>query len=164
MIWTLILRFTIADIRSALFIFPRLSKANIAFRKVKKVCQQRRAFCSGVNARLRLTTMSMCKIFHTAGQMGSLCAYSVCWVEGCRLTGRRCALIHCHRPDLLDYDKLNKQDRHGNTELAFQIAADHLGIPVCLTLLCFSPPTECTLSASSKSKIFATPTGRTNAV
>ena len=60
---------------------------------------------------------------------------------------RRCALIHCHRPDLLDYDKLDKArcmidwpfmvlitrpqaDRHENTRLALQVAAEHLGIPV----------------------------------
>lgn len=43
----------------------------------------------------------------------------------------RCALIHCHRPDLMDYHKLDKTDRQGNTKLAFMIAAEHLNIPVC---------------------------------
>ncbi|CAG8834587.1 4663_t:CDS:2, partial [Racocetra persica] len=39
-----------------------------------------------------------------------------------------CALIHRHRPDLLDYDSLNKADRHTNTALAFEVAATKLGI------------------------------------
>ncbi|CAG8835820.1 10610_t:CDS:2, partial [Cetraspora pellucida] len=39
-----------------------------------------------------------------------------------------CALIHRHRPDLLNYDELNKSDRHGNTALAFEVAEKHLGI------------------------------------
>lgn len=83
--------------------------------------------------------------------MGSLCMYFVSFeslyarppTEFCC----RCALIHCHRPDLLDYDKLDKAchafvhhiiflitflqaNRHENTRLAFQVAAEHLGIPV----------------------------------
>jgi hypothetical protein len=33
---------------------------------------------------------------------------------------------------LINYHELDKADRHGNTHLAFQIAADHLGIPQLL--------------------------------
>ncbi|ORX34112.1 calponin homology domain-containing protein [Kockovaella imperatae] len=40
-----------------------------------------------------------------------------------------CALIHRHRPDLLDWHALNKSDRRGNTELAFRVAEQSLGIP-----------------------------------
>ncbi|KAI9058116.1 actinin-like protein [Trametes sanguinea] len=54
--------------------------------------------------------------------------FSLSWSDGLAL----CALIHCHRPDLIDYDKLDKTDRHGNTRLAFQIAQEHLGIPQLL--------------------------------
>ncbi|KAG5719277.1 Alpha-actinin-like protein 1 [Termitomyces sp. T112] len=75
MIWTLILRFTIADISE-----------------------------EGLSAK-------------EAGRMDLLCS---------------CALIHRHRPDLLDYDKLVKTDRRGNTILAFTIAAEHLNIPQLL--------------------------------
>lgn len=40
-----------------------------------------------------------------------------------------CALIHRHRPDLLDYLNLNKSDAKTNMNLAFDIAEEHLGIP-----------------------------------
>lgn len=40
-----------------------------------------------------------------------------------------CALIHRHRPDLLDYDKLHKGDPIHNLNLAFDIAEKHLDIP-----------------------------------
>jgi hypothetical protein len=40
-----------------------------------------------------------------------------------------CALIHRHRPDLIDYDKLSKDDPIGNLNLAFDIAEKYLDIP-----------------------------------
>ncbi|RSH86253.1 uncharacterized protein EHS24_004491 [Apiotrichum porosum] len=40
-----------------------------------------------------------------------------------------CALIHRHRPELIDYDSLDKSDRRGNTALAFKVAEESLGIP-----------------------------------
>uniref|UniRef100_A0A8C1FID5 Actinin, alpha 2b n=1 Tax=Cyprinus carpio carpio TaxID=630221 RepID=A0A8C1FID5_CYPCA len=43
-----------------------------------------------------------------------------------------CALIHRHRPDLIDYAKLNKDDPLGNLNLAFDIAEKHLDIPKML--------------------------------
>lgn len=46
------------------------------------------------------------------------------WQDGLAL----CALIHHHRPDLLDFDPLNKADKHKNLQLAFDIAEQHLGI------------------------------------
>jgi hypothetical protein len=46
-----------------------------------------------------------------------------------------CALIHRHRPELLDWDKLDKTDKRTNTELAFRVAEQSLGIPVSLLLL-----------------------------
>lgn len=41
----------------------------------------------------------------------------------------RCALIHRHRPDLVPWEKLDKADAHGCTELAFRVAEQSLGIP-----------------------------------
>ncbi|KAJ2311209.1 alpha-actinin [Coemansia sp. RSA 2610] len=40
-----------------------------------------------------------------------------------------CALIHRHRPDLLDYHALDPRDARGNTARAFDVAERHLGIP-----------------------------------
>ena len=45
---------------------------------------------------------------------------------------RSCALIHRHRPDLLDWDKLDKSDPRVCTRLAFTIAQQHLNIPQLL--------------------------------
>jgi len=39
-----------------------------------------------------------------------------------------CALIHRHRPDLLDYNQLDKANAEHNLELAFSVAEKHLGI------------------------------------
>jgi hypothetical protein len=41
-------------------------------------------------------------------------------------------LIHRHRPDLIDYHNLDKNDKRGNMNLAFDIAAKSLNIPKLL--------------------------------
>lgn len=43
-----------------------------------------------------------------------------------------CALIHRHRPDLLDFASLNPADKAGNLQLAFDVAARDLDIPKML--------------------------------
>jgi Ca2+-binding EF-hand superfamily protein len=40
-----------------------------------------------------------------------------------------CALLDIHRPDLMDYDSLDKSDHRGNMQLAFDIASKEIGIP-----------------------------------
>ncbi|GAW06497.1 actinin-like protein [Lentinula edodes] len=97
MIWTLILRFTIADISE-----------------------------EGLSAKEGL--LLWCQRKTEPYKEVDVQDFSTSWSDGLAL----CALIHCHRPDLLDYDKLDKTDRHGNTRLAFQIAAEHLNIPQLL--------------------------------
>jgi len=97
MIWTLVLRFTIADINE-----------------------------EGLSAKEGL--LLWCQRKTSPYKEVDVKDFSLSWSDGLAL----CALIHCHRPELLDYDKLDKNDRHGNTQLAFDVAREHLGIPQLL--------------------------------
>lgn len=40
-----------------------------------------------------------------------------------------CALLDIHRPDLIDFEKLDKRDHRGNMQLAFGLATKEIGIP-----------------------------------
>ena len=54
--------------------------------------------------------------------------FHMSWKDGLAF----CALIHRHRPDLLDYSQLRKDDPLHNLNLAFEIAEKHLDIPKML--------------------------------
>jgi len=51
--------------------------------------------------------------------------FNTSWKDGLAF----CALIHRHRPDLLDYNRLTKDHPLDNLNLAFDIAEKHLNIP-----------------------------------
>ncbi|KAI9824751.1 MAG: hypothetical protein M1832_001578 [Thelocarpon impressellum] len=51
--------------------------------------------------------------------------FSGSWNDGLAF----CALLDIHRPDLIDFNELDKSDHRGNMQRAFQIAADEIGIP-----------------------------------
>ncbi len=95
MIWTLILRFTIADI----------SEEGVTAKEGLLLWCQRKtaAYAPLVDVR----------------------DFSASFRSGLAL----CALLHRHRPDLLDWDALPHGDAHACTRLAFALAAEHLGIP-----------------------------------
>ncbi|KAF5130081.1 Alpha-actinin-like protein 1 [Metarhizium anisopliae] len=51
--------------------------------------------------------------------------FSASWNDGLAF----CALLDIHRPDLIDFDSLDKHDHRGNMQLAFDIAHEEIGIP-----------------------------------
>lgn len=51
--------------------------------------------------------------------------FHMSWKDGLAF----CALIHRHRPELIDYEKLSKEDPRTNLETAFNVAEKHLDIP-----------------------------------
>uniref|UniRef100_A0A8C6USR1 Spectrin beta chain n=1 Tax=Neogobius melanostomus TaxID=47308 RepID=A0A8C6USR1_9GOBI len=50
--------------------------------------------------------------------------FSTSWRDGMAFN----ALIHKHRPDLIDFDKLKKSNAHYNLQNAFNLAEQHLGL------------------------------------
>ncbi|GAA5865515.1 hypothetical protein JCM1840_001425 [Sporobolomyces johnsonii] len=101
MIWSLVLRFSIADINE---------EGSHAKEGLLLWCQRKTAPYEEVDVK----------------------DFTRSWQDGLAF----CALIHRHRPDLLDYDSLPKDASHAsaasNLARAFKIADEHLGIPQLL--------------------------------
>ncbi|GAA5930125.1 uncharacterized protein JCM15063_004723 [Sporobolomyces koalae] len=98
MIWSLVLRFSIADINE---------EGSHAKEGLLLWCQRKTADYEQVDVK----------------------DFARSWMDGLAF----CALIHRHRPDLLEYDSLPKDSllasSTANLSLAFEIAEQHLGIP-----------------------------------
>jgi Ca2+-binding EF-hand superfamily protein len=71
----------------------------------------------------------MLEILAAVGMTDWLCECKEGLDMGFALTWNSCALLDIHRPDLIDYDSLDKSDHRGNMALAFDIAAKEIGIP-----------------------------------
>ncbi|KAJ3610274.1 hypothetical protein NHX12_022367 [Muraenolepis orangiensis] len=99
LIWTIILRFQIQDIRVE-------TEDNKEKRSAKDAlllwCQMKSAGYPNVN-------------IHN---------FTTSWRDGMAFN----ALIHKHRPDLIDFDRLKKSNAHHNLQNAFNLAEQHLGI------------------------------------
>uniref|UniRef100_A0A1A7Y081 Spectrin beta chain n=1 Tax=Iconisemion striatum TaxID=60296 RepID=A0A1A7Y081_9TELE len=99
LIWTIILRFQIQDISVE-------TEDNKEKRSAKDAlllwCQMKTAGYSNVN-------------IHN---------FTTSWRDGMAFN----ALIHKHRPDLIDFDKLKKSNAHYNLQNAFNMAENHLGL------------------------------------
>uniref|UniRef100_A0A8C2BKM0 F-actin monooxygenase n=1 Tax=Cyprinus carpio TaxID=7962 RepID=A0A8C2BKM0_CYPCA len=66
----------------------------------------------------------------TEGYRGvSVSDLTTCWKSGLAL----CALIHCYRPDLIDFDSLDEKDVEKNNQLAFDVAEKEFGISPIMT-------------------------------
>ncbi|KAL7748857.1 alpha-actinin [Sorochytrium milnesiophthora] len=98
MIWTIILRFTIADI----------SEEGLTAKEGLLLWCQRKTAPYAPDVQVKDFTFS--------------------WQDGLAF----CALIHRHRPDLIDFHSLNKSAKHENMALAFDVAQQHLHIPKLL--------------------------------
>uniref|UniRef100_A0A8C5BCY3 Spectrin beta chain n=1 Tax=Gadus morhua TaxID=8049 RepID=A0A8C5BCY3_GADMO len=99
LIWTIILRFQIQDISVE-------TEDNKEKRSAKDAlllwCQMKSAGYPNVN-------------IHN---------FTTSWRDGMAFN----ALIHKHRPDLIDFDRLKKSNAHHNLQNAFNLAEQHLGI------------------------------------
>ncbi|KAL6631173.1 calponin homology domain-containing protein [Neocallimastix sp. 'constans'] len=98
LIWTIILRFTIAEISE-----------------------------EGLNAKEGLLLWCQRQTADYKPEV-NVKDFTFSWKDGLAL----CALIHHNRPDLLDYNSLDKSDAKGNLTKAFEVAEKELNIPKLL--------------------------------
>ncbi|KAL5008184.1 hypothetical protein ScPMuIL_013765 [Solemya velum] len=106
LIWTIILRFQIQEIEIEVDDEDEKGEKRSAKDALLLWCQRKTAGYPGVEI----------KNFTTS------------WRNGLGFN----ALIHAHRPDLIDYERLEPTNNIGNLNNAFKVADDHLGIPQIL--------------------------------
>ncbi|CDS40887.1 spectrin beta chain [Echinococcus multilocularis] len=115
LIWTIILRFQIQDIIVEEY---QTSETKCAKDALLLWCQMKTAGYNNVNVR----------------------NFSTSWRDGLAFN----ALIHKHRPDLIEYQKLIKANPIQNLQNAFTVAHDKLGVPPLLEAsdVCVEQPDE----------------------
>nr|CDS28968.2 spectrin beta chain [Hymenolepis microstoma] len=115
LIWTIILRFQIQDIIVEEY---QTSETKCAKDALLLWCQMKTAGYNNVNVR----------------------NFSTSWRDGLAFN----ALIHKHRPDLIDYPKLIKSNAAQNLQNAFTVAHEKLGVPPLLEAndVCVEQPDE----------------------
>ncbi|KAK7507019.1 hypothetical protein BaRGS_00001870, partial [Batillaria attramentaria] len=106
LIWTIILRFQIQEITVDVDEEQEGSEQKSAKDALLLWCQRKTAGYPGVN----------------------ITNFTTSWRNGLGFN----ALIHAHRPDLIDYDRLDPANHMGNLNNAFDVAASELGIPKIL--------------------------------
>ena len=111
LIWTLILRFTISDINE---------EGMTAKEGLLLWCQRKTACYDEVEV------VDFSKSWNDGL---ALYAQFCLWLLDVVNALSSCALLDIHRPDLMDYDCLDKNDHRGNMKLAFEIASKEIGIP-----------------------------------
>ncbi|KAL5968598.1 Alpha-actinin sarcomeric [Taenia solium] len=123
MIWTIILRFCIQDIT----VEELHAKEGLLL-----WCQRKTAPYSNVNVQNFHTRWVCCfinsKRFRRVFYMLRMSLLNLSWKDGLAF----CALIHRHRPELIDYAKLSKENPIQNLNYAFDVAEKYLDIPKML--------------------------------
>uniref|UniRef100_A0A3P8VBP8 Actinin alpha 4 n=1 Tax=Cynoglossus semilaevis TaxID=244447 RepID=A0A3P8VBP8_CYNSE len=120
MIWTIILRFAIQDIS----VEETSAKEGLLL-----WCQRKTAPYKNVNVQNFHISHTEPHLVFTARILFNVapCWWNI-WKDGLAFN----ALIHRHRPDLIDYDSLRKDDPVTNLNNAFEVAEKHLDIPKML--------------------------------
>lgn len=124
MIWTIILRFAIQDIS----VEEMTAKEGLLL-----WCQRKTAPYKNVNVQnfhLRYTSLSPTRLYFVSFcDISVIVWFIIFFVYSFKDGLAFCALIHRHRPDLIDYNKLSKDNPLQNLNTAFDVAEKYLDIP-----------------------------------
>ncbi|CAJ0928325.1 unnamed protein product [Ranitomeya imitator] len=131
MIWTIILRFAIQDISVEVGEHRHYHKRDVMVGQIRNFNILK--FLASGGYRTLLSTEEakggkrLPKKACYSGVKGRLLPIRI-WKDGLGF----CALIHRHRPELIDYGKLRKDDPYTNLNTAFDVAERFLDIPKML--------------------------------
>lgn len=133
MIWTLILRFDIQDISvggMSISLSESLHSLFLPF-ETRAMCVSRLFLVSHLPFWLVIEMSAKDALLLWAQRKTepydnvNITNFHMSWKDGLGF----CALIHRHRPELIDYKSLKKSDPATNFETCLSVAEEHLGIP-----------------------------------